>query len=203
MYCIYCSKYCKNNNSLTNHEIKCKENPNRRLPNIDYSKRKTSNQWSNPNFFISDETRKKLSRSSLGRKHSKETKKILADLAKKRNFGGVTQSRWIEYKGKKLGSRYELQLVKDLDKHNIKWDTCSRFEYIDLYQKRRTYTPDIYLIDYDVYLDPKNDFLINNKNPALGFSDIEKIQWVMEQNSIRVLILNKNQLSWEYIKTLL
>jgi hypothetical protein len=69
-----------------------------------------------------------------------------------------------------------LKLAISLDENNIKWDTCSRFNYIDRFGKSRTYTPDFYLIDYDVYLDPKNDFLINNINPSLGFSDKEKIK---------------------------
>ena len=60
--------------------------------------------------------------------------------------------------------------------------------------KKHTYTPDLYLPDYNVYLDPKNDFLIENINPTLGYSDKDKINWVMEQNGVRVIILNKNQL---------
>jgi len=31
--------------------------------------------------------------------------------------------------------------------------------------------------------------------------DIEKIKWTEEQNNIRVIILNKEQLNWEYIKS--
>ena len=58
-------------------------------------------------------------------------------------------------------------------------------------------------IDYDVYLDPKNDFLIKEINPALGFNDCEKIKLVEQQNDITVHVLNKEQLTWTYIKTLL
>ena len=32
MICKFCSKECKNQNSLRNHERLCKENPNRQLP---------------------------------------------------------------------------------------------------------------------------------------------------------------------------
>lgn len=39
-YCKYCGKECKNKNSLIQHEIRCKENPNK----ID-----TSNSWNNKN----------------------------------------------------------------------------------------------------------------------------------------------------------
>lgn len=63
--------------------------------------------------------------------------------------------------------------------------------------------PDIYLVDYDIYLDPKNDFLIENVNPSLGFSDKVKIKLVEEQNQITVLILDKNHLSWKNIYALI
>jgi hypothetical protein len=134
---------------------------------------------------------------------TEENKKKLSEYAIKRGLGGVTQSRWISYKGKTLGSSYELEVAKSLDENNIRWDTCKRIIYIDPFGKKRTYTPDIYLLDYDIYLDPKNDFLIDNVNPRLGFSDKEKIRLVEEQNKLRVLILNKRQLNWDVIKTLL
>ena len=71
------------------------------------------------------------------------------------------------------------------------------------YWKERRYTPDFYLSEYDIYLDPKNDFLINNINPSLGFFDKEKIQWVSEQNDISVIILDKDQLNWDDIQKML
>jgi len=135
------------------------------------------------------------------REVSDETKAKLSLVAISRGFGGVTQSRWIKYKGKTLGSSYELKVAEDLDRNGIIWDTCKKFPYIDNTGKSRTYTPDIYLIDYDVYLEPKNNFLIENINPNLGFKDTEKIQWAEEQNNIKVILLNKEQLSWEYIKS--
>lgn len=131
---------------------------------------------------------------------SDEIKEKLSKIAKERNLGGVNQSKKILYKGKYLGSSYELKLAIDLDKNNIKWDVCEKIKYKDLNNKIRTYTPDIFLIDFNIYLDPKNDFLLNNNNPSLGFKDVDKIKWVMEQNNIKVFILNKNQLYWNYIK---
>lgn len=129
-----------------------------------------------------------------------EVRKILSDAAKRNGLGGVRQSKRIPYNGKILGSSYELKLAMSLDENLIAWDTCSRLPYKDPTGKSRTYTPDFYLPDYDVYLDPKNDFLLNNINPALGFSDKEKIYLVEQQNKIRVIILNKNELSWELVK---
>lgn len=132
--------------------------------------------------------------------HTEEFKQNQRENAIKRGLGGVRQSRWITYNGKTLGSSYELEVVKSLDENGIEWDTCKRFGYLDPNGKKRTYTPDIYLPAFDVYLDPKNDFLINNINPSLGFSDKEKIRLVEEQNEIKVIILNKNELDWSIIK---
>jgi hypothetical protein len=50
-------------------------------------------------------------------------------------------------------------------------------------------------MDYDIYLDPKNFFLIEK--------DTIKIELVVKQKNVRILILNKNQLSWNVIKELI
>lgn len=142
-------------------------------------------------------------KSKKDRIFSDEYKTKMSNYAKQRGLGGITQSRWIDYNGKKLGSSYELKLAQSLDEHSIKWDICKRFNYIDPFGKARTYTPDFFLPDYNVYLDPKNDFLIESVNPALGFSDSLKIELVSTQNNVRIIILNKEQLDWTYIKSIL
>lgn len=75
--------------------------------------------------------------------------------------------------------------------------------WFDWRGKIHRYFPDFYLPDYDVYLDPKNDYLINNKSERFGITDVEKIRIVEIQNSVRILILNKEHLSWERIKSLI
>jgi len=107
----------------------------------------------------------------------------------------------IDYKGVKLGSPFELAVCMSLDQHNIKWVVPKGFTYFDNKGKSHKYYPDIFLPDYNLYLDPKNDYLINNPNPYHGYYDHEKIKWAENHNNIKVLILNKDQLSWEYIKS--
>lgn len=63
--------------------------------------------------------------------------------------------------------------------------------------------PDFYLPEFDVYLDPKNDYLIENVNEFTGMTDVEKIQRAAMENNIRVLILNKDCLTWDKIKELI
>jgi hypothetical protein len=89
-----------------------------------------------------------------------------------------------------LESSYEYKIATELDSNNINWTRPSYLRY-----GTKKYFADFYLVEYDVYLDPKNDYLIS--------IDTEKISKVMEENNVIVHILNKHQLSWEYIQTLL
>lgn len=198
--CQFCGSERKNHNSWRNHERCCPSNPNRNYKN-GMTGKKGSNQFIKAKEFGLDLPRGNGKKHGVP--HTEETKQKLSKIAIKRGLGGVRQSRWITYKGKTLGSSYELEVAKSLDENGIEWDTCKRFGYSDPNGKKRTYTPDIYLPEFDVYLDPKNDFLINNINPSLGFSDKDKINLVEKQNKIKILILNKYQLEWNIIKELL
>lgn len=202
--CKFCNIEHEKERSRRSHQTRCKLNPNRVEPNIDYTNKKNNNQYTKAKELglpIPVSPTKGVT--CVGTPHTEETKKKLSKIARDGGYGGVKQSRWIKYKGKTLGSSYELAIVKDLEEHNIEWDTCSRFHYVDSFGKKRTYTPDIYLPEYDIYLDPKNDFLINNVNPTLGFKDTDKITWVMEQNNIQVIVLDKTQLTWNAVQMLL
>ena len=118
--------------------------------------------------------------------------------AKLRNFGGVRPSKRILYNGTSLGSTYEVQLAKILDKLKINWSKSPKFNYT-VNSITRTYEPDLYLPDYNLFLDPKNDFLIHNVNPVLGFKDMDKIAWVVEQNNISIAIIDKEHLTEDNI----
>lgn len=89
-----------------------------------------------------------------------------------------------------LQSSYELTCSQILDKMSIKWIRPSHLKY-----DGRCYFPDFYLVDYDVYLDPKNDYK--------AIQDADKIQKVIDQNSVKVFVLSKKQLSEEYIASVI
>jgi len=72
--------------------------------------------------------------------------------------------------------------------------SCGYIQHLECC-KRRKYYPDFYLSEYDVYLDPKNDWLIQ--------TDSEKIRRCCKQNNIRVFILKENQLEWNKIKNII
>ena len=109
----------------------------------------------------------------------------------------------IDYNGIKLGSSYELAVAMSLDENNIKWIKPKPMPYHDNTGRKRQYFADFYLPKFNVFLDPKNDYLINNINPYYGYSDIDKISWASKENGAKIIILNKNQLSWVAIKALL
>lgn len=211
--CIFCGKSFSTRNGLCTHERQCKQNPDRQQLEYagiaEYNAKRKAGEVTVWNKGLTKETDERLAARGKalseryksgelkfyweGRKHSEETKAKLSIIAAENQLGGHPYRKHIEYNGVLLDSGLELQLAQRLDLLNIKWERCARFPYVDLSGKKHTYTPDFYLPDYNVYLDPKNDFLIKAINPALGFNDVDKITWVMEQNKIKVLVLNKEQ----------
>lgn len=214
-YCHFCQKHCHNVNSLKQHEVRCRHNPNRIKVIRDGFNNKGKTAW---NEGLTKQTSPQLAEKSLrykanykagkyknyGHPHSEEYKQHLSTIARDRQFGGFNmRKKGIIYNDIKLDSSYEVILAQSLDANNIKWSRCKRFPYKTPSGKLHYYTPDFYLPDFDIYLDPKNDFLIHNINPNLGYKDSDKIKWVMEYNNITVLILNSKQLDWNIIKTLI
>ena len=97
----------------------------------------------------------------------------------------------------------ETKIANFLFLHGVNYEYEKLYPYDCSDPLRKTYRPDFYLTDYDIYLDPKNDFLIENINPNLGYKDTDKILWVEQQNNIKILIVDKDNLSWDNIKTMI
>lgn len=91
----------------------------------------------------------------------------------------------------RLDSSYELRVATALDNNNVKWVRPGPLTWVDKNNVSHRYFPDFYLVEFNVYLDPKNDFLIKR--------DSDKIKRVSEQNSVTVVVLDKDTLSWEAI----
>ena len=136
-----------------------------------------------------------------GKHHSLESRKKMSEAAKADDrylrFKGSRKS--FEYNGFKFMSTYEVTVAKILDENHISWIQPKKLAYIKKKKKKHNYIPDFYLPDYNVYLDPKNDYLIQNVNPVLGYRDIDKISWVMQQNNVHIIILSKTELTWDII----
>lgn len=172
--CKYCGKECKNNNSLAQHEIRCKLNPNK----IDliyikpgHSKgHKGNNQFIKakelglPQPIVSNETRIKLGNAWRGKKHSVEDKNKISIGIKKAikehpesysltNVNGRVKH--YLYNGIQLDGLWELEVAKYLDNINIKWERPKfGFEYV-WNNNIHIYFPDFYLPEYDYYIEVK------------------------------------------------
>ena len=203
--CKKCGKFITNNNYVK-HVSKCTGIVHKKIRGIDYDpnigyKLGTRFGWNKGLSKESDERVLKnseaISKSLLGKpghKHSIETKSKLSLSKIDKLHNNSFYSKRIDYNGVVLDSSYEFELAKNLDEHNIKWIRPKFLLWPDDDLIRR-YIPDFYLPEYDIYLDPKNDYLINK--------DRRKIQLASEYNSVTILILNKHQLTWDYIKSFL
>lgn len=119
--------------------------------------------------------------------HKEKMSKLMVERLHKKKFWSKREI----YKGITLDSSYEVVVAKSLDEHNIKWTRPAKaFRYFDGIQHRH-YLPDFYLPEYNVYLDPKNDYLIKK--------DQRKISLASNQNNVRIVILDKNNLEWKNI----
>ena len=57
-----------------------------------------------------------------------------------------------------LDSSYERKLAKLFDDNNIRWIRPKPLDWYSTDGIKHHYFPDFYLVDYDVYLDPKNEY---------------------------------------------
>jgi hypothetical protein len=180
MECKYCKKFCKNDNSLQNHQRLCKLNPNKQTIKSNFilynEKVKTGGVIKNNKnqhvkaklegrkVIVNDETRKKISKSNKGKKWNEEKKykhkEIMKNVVLKNpesysasNVSGRTPT--IEYNGFKLKGSWELEVAKWLDRNNIEWtNKIKPFEY-KWENSTHLYFPDFYLIKYDKYIEVK------------------------------------------------
>ena len=211
--CTFCGKICKNKNSLAQHQIRCPQNPekiNTCIEGFNNKKRTAWNKGQTGAAHHSEATKEKLRKSALKVKDKiqntpeyAEYRKKMSALAKERHLGGFQFRRGVYYNGIKLDSSYEVRVAETLDRNGVRWERCPRFFFTDLEGIQHHYTPDFYLPDYNVYLDPKNDYLIENGQLGIPYSDKDKIRWVCEQNDIHIIILDKDTLEWSTIKSVI
>lgn len=177
--CRFCGKICKNNNSLKQHEIRCKMNPNKIdvVSNfIGYNEYRKQNNMPGQNQFtkakrlgletpkISDETKKKISLKKSNSKHSNESIEKIKQGMKlavikypesysSQNVNGRVKK--ISYDDIILDSNWELLVAKYLDEHNIKWERPNKGIPYIWNEDEHIYFPDFYLPDYDYYIEVK------------------------------------------------
>ena len=127
--------------------------------------------------------------------HTQECKERISAIMQDKMKNRYTASKRIEYKGIKFESTWEYEVALDLDHNNVDWRRPSPLLYKDDNNQQRRYYPDFYLPEFNVYLDPKNDYVKK--------LDENKIKKVQEQNNVKVILLSKSQLNWDSIKKLI
>lgn len=158
LICTHCSKECKSANSHRNHERCCPDNPNRNYKN-GMTGKKGANQ-----FTVAERDGLPKPKGAAagkpgsfkGKKHTDEAKRKISQKLSINNRGG--RCKWYVVSGQKVQGTWERNIAEQLDRMHIKWIklTTNRDTFLyemDGYTKR--YTPDIYLPEYDVYLEIK------------------------------------------------
>ena len=165
-YCQYCNKECKSLNSLNQHEKRCKENPNKvDSPFIEYNKnRDPINQYIKaeklglPKPKVSKETIEKIRKTWLGRKHKKESIKKIQNSVINKIINNTWHNNYgikIYYNNECFDSSWEIFFVKYLDSKNIQWKRPKKFFNYNWNNSIHKYYPDIYLPEYDLYIEIK------------------------------------------------
>ena len=195
MFCKFCNKECKNKNSLTNHQRLCPKNPDRNYVSRTLGKNGHV-AW---NKGLTKETSESLAKASATMKllgHGGWSKKASSNGGKagggyRENAGRSKKFRVLDSFGKEvcLQSSFELKCSELLNELQIAWIRPSALKY-----DNKNYFADFYLPEFDLYLDPKNNYKAK--------LDQTKIDKVKEQNNVKVFILLEEQLTVEYIKSL-
>jgi len=185
MYCKYCKKECKNNNSLIQHQIRCKLNPdkinssftkyNEKIKNGEITKEYTNHYTKAEKLGlnkpqVSDETRKKLSEKSKqyvwNDERRKQHSKIMSEVAKNNpnsysanNVCGRSKCcKTIDSYNNEvtLHSSWEFVVADYLNNLNIKWTNIIEEELLYMWENiERRYYPDFYLPEYNMYIETK------------------------------------------------
>ena len=127
------------------------------------------------------------------RKKKSCSEKCKRNLISKKNLEnentGFAHSRKIQYGEYILGSPYELKFAELLDELNVSWIRPPHVKY-NLDGKTRKYYPD-FLLENDVYIDTKNDYLQIKDQPKLFAS--------ANQNNIVLLVFGLKGITKENI----
>lgn len=170
LFCRYCKRQCKNLNSLKQHEIRCKNNPDRVKIHFNHNgnlgHNKGSAAWNAGLSKETDERLDKLSQKLKGKalnpyggtaatpeKELERKCKISATMRANGNAGGLREGAGRGHKGSYKGyycdSTYELAfIIYNLD-HNIPFERCPKTIYYTYTNNGKTYKyyPDFLLQD--------------------------------------------------------
>jgi ubiquitin len=94
----------------------------------------------------------------------------------------------VENKEVLLDSSWEVEVATVLDSKGINWIRPKSIKWVDSTGKSRLYYPDFYLIDYDLYLDPKNPYCMSKDIDKMKqVSNVVKIEYGALEHILQVI----------------
>ena len=201
LICPFCNRECKNHNSMVQHAIRCKNNPNKieSKPSFGMKGKKGANQFTKakrlglPTPIVSEETRNKISNSNTGMewslerrmKHSKSMK--LAAINNPQSYSGTYNRGKVksyEYCGFKVIGKWELAFLTYCLDNSIKIiQPTVPFPY-EWNESIHSYYPDFYLPDFDVYVEVKG--MLTEKDSCKIQQFPHKIKLIMKKEIIEI-----------------
>jgi len=153
--CQHCDKECKSANSLRNHERLCKSNPSKQVSSF-VAYNANNDPWNKGKTGVQSAWNKGLPGTFLGKKHSYETKQKISEKLSINNKGG--RAKWYEVAGQNVQGTWERDIAIKFEQLSIQWIKLKTNKHTLKYEmngKIRSYTPDFYLPDYDVFVEVK------------------------------------------------
>lgn len=201
--CKYCGKLCKNKNSLAQHECRCSINPNKIKINLNsQGNHKSHPAW---NKGLTKETDARVAkigqvyseRARAGRyswehnKHSEATKEKIRqqklELCATQGTNLCGKGKRGYYKGYYCQSSWELAYVVYQLEHGINFIRNKQgFSYL-LNNIKRSYFPDFYLIDDDIYVEIKGYYDNKTKEKEKQFPTDKKLK-ILKQAEMQPIL---------------
>ena len=150
MFCKFCDKEYTNSRGLKNHQVRCKENPDRKLQQLTEEGRKKLSDSAKKQMtdFYKDEANRELWSIKM-----LKAVKDNPDSYSKNNVSG--RVKMYDINGTKVKGTWELEVAKYLNENDIEW--TNDIEGIEYFwdNKIRLYFPDFYLPKENLYIEVK------------------------------------------------
>lgn len=182
--CKICNREFKTRQATTSHIHRAHVNPNGV-----YGHKRKGTPANNKGVPMSEDQKKKISKSLKGRPGkslTEETKQKLSKALSCNNNGG--KCKWFLVNGQKVQGTWERDVAIKLDEMGVVWQKLYTNIHTIPYKlnnKLKHYTPDFYLPNENIYLEIKGYWWGNDK---------EKMNAVFDQHKdIRIVLIEKEQ----------
>lgn len=179
-YCYKCEREITTNN-FRKHSESCKGVKIKKIRGVDFD----------PNIGYKNGTREAWNKGMRSKPDTRNPEYVGKIGGYRPNAGISKKYRVLDSFGNEvvLQSSYELICSEILNIKGIKWVRPKALKY-----DGRNYFADFFLVDFGIYLDPKNSYKAK--------LDKQKIEKVIEENNVQVHILTEDMLNEKYITTL-